>query len=314
MKKQNGITLIALIITIIVMLILVGVTINVALNGGLFTTAQKAADGTKKEAEKEQLLEAILAAVGTDGEVEFAKVVLPEGFSPVIGKQGVYTGKSGTTYTVNKKTLEITEGSGGSGGSEDVDNPILGTYYEIAGYMSGSVGFKLKSNNQATFISDGKENPGTYTYNENTKNGKITTQYEEVDSSTNEVTIVSVEFEFNYIEITDKSGNVINSILETTTNISEENTTLVFAKQGTTGLIPLTGYIYENGTETIEFDTYVENGITLGVYTITRSDGSNYGGCYVYYNGKIIWEEESEAIISDDYSTITINGTVYTKR
>ena len=102
--------------------------------------------------------------------------------------------------------------------------------------------------------------------------------------------------------------------METTTNISEENTTLVFAKQGTTGLIPLTGYIYENGTETIEFDTYVENGITLGVYTITRSDGSNYGGCYVYYNGKFIWEEESEAIISDDYSTITINGTVYTKR
>ena len=36
LKKQNGITLIALIITVIVMLILVGVTVNVALNGGLF--------------------------------------------------------------------------------------------------------------------------------------------------------------------------------------------------------------------------------------------------------------------------------------
>ncbi len=42
MKKQNGITLIALIITIIVMLILVGVTVNVALNGGLFDTAKQA--------------------------------------------------------------------------------------------------------------------------------------------------------------------------------------------------------------------------------------------------------------------------------
>ena len=309
MKKQNGITLIALIITIIIMLILVGVTINVALNGGLFTTAQNAADGTKKEAEKEQLLEAILAAVGTDGEVDFAKVVLPDNFEKV--RDSVYKNKkSGITYAVNKKTLEITESSGDS---EDVDNPILGTYYAIGGDMSGSVGFKLKSNNQATFISDGEENPGTYTYNENTKNGKITTQYEEVDSSTNEVTIVSVEFEFNYIEITDKSGNVINSILETTTNISEEDTIVVFSKQGTTGLIPLTGYIYENGTETIKFDTYVENGITLGVYTITRSDGSN-NGVYVYYNGKFIWDEESEAIISNDYSTITINGTVYTKR
>ena len=48
MKKQNGITLIALIITIIVMLILVGVTINVAINGGLLTTAQKAATEMSK--------------------------------------------------------------------------------------------------------------------------------------------------------------------------------------------------------------------------------------------------------------------------
>ena len=53
MKKQNGITLIALIITIIVMLILVGVTVSVALNGGLFTTAKEAAKGTETERNKE---------------------------------------------------------------------------------------------------------------------------------------------------------------------------------------------------------------------------------------------------------------------
>ena len=46
-KRQNGITLIALIITIIVMLILVGVTINVALNGGLFDKAEEATTKTK---------------------------------------------------------------------------------------------------------------------------------------------------------------------------------------------------------------------------------------------------------------------------
>ncbi len=45
MKKQSGITLIALIITIIVMLILVGVTVNIALNGGLFDTAKQAVAG-----------------------------------------------------------------------------------------------------------------------------------------------------------------------------------------------------------------------------------------------------------------------------
>ena len=42
LKREKGITLIALIITIIVMLILVGVTINVALNGGLFSKAEDA--------------------------------------------------------------------------------------------------------------------------------------------------------------------------------------------------------------------------------------------------------------------------------
>lgn len=53
MKKEKGITLIALIITIIVMLILVGVTVTVALNGGLFTTTKQAADRTTEEKEKE---------------------------------------------------------------------------------------------------------------------------------------------------------------------------------------------------------------------------------------------------------------------
>ena len=49
MKTQKGITLIALIITIIVMLILVGVSVSVALNTGLFKTAQGVAKNTEAE-------------------------------------------------------------------------------------------------------------------------------------------------------------------------------------------------------------------------------------------------------------------------
>ena len=60
--NERGITLIALIITVIVMLILVGVTISVALNGGLFETATKAATGTQKEKERERLTEVALAS------------------------------------------------------------------------------------------------------------------------------------------------------------------------------------------------------------------------------------------------------------
>ena len=62
MKNQKGITLIALVITIIVMLILVGVSVTVALNGGLFSTAQKATADTEAERDKELAL--------SDGKVE----------------------------------------------------------------------------------------------------------------------------------------------------------------------------------------------------------------------------------------------------
>ena len=62
LKNKDGITLIALIITVIVMLILVGVTITVALNGGLFETATKAATETQIETERERLTEVALGS------------------------------------------------------------------------------------------------------------------------------------------------------------------------------------------------------------------------------------------------------------
>lgn len=80
-KNQNGITLIALIITIIVMMILVGVTVNVALNGGLFNTASDAKVDTQKEADKEELQSAIVAAFNAvEGTVDGTKLKsnLPE--------------------------------------------------------------------------------------------------------------------------------------------------------------------------------------------------------------------------------------------
>ena len=109
----NGITLIALIITVIVMLILVGVTISVALNGGLFETATKAATETKKEAEKEQLLSAVVGAIGTDGKVDSTKISLPEGFAKDEGKSTssklVVKGKEGIYWEVNLDTVAIKE-------------------------------------------------------------------------------------------------------------------------------------------------------------------------------------------------------------
>ena len=55
MRKEEGITLIALVVTIIVMLILVLVTINIAMDGGLFSNAKKASRDYKIAQIKEQI-------------------------------------------------------------------------------------------------------------------------------------------------------------------------------------------------------------------------------------------------------------------
>ncbi len=55
LKTQNGITLIALVITIIVMLILVAVTISMTINGGLLGHAGKAAKETTIAQDKEKI-------------------------------------------------------------------------------------------------------------------------------------------------------------------------------------------------------------------------------------------------------------------
>ena len=54
MERNEGITLIALIITIIILLILVGVSINLAIKGDLFGSAEKAVLGTNDKTAQEQ--------------------------------------------------------------------------------------------------------------------------------------------------------------------------------------------------------------------------------------------------------------------
>ena len=54
MERNEGITLIALIITIIILLILVGVSINLAIKGDLFGSSEKAVSGTNDKTAQEQ--------------------------------------------------------------------------------------------------------------------------------------------------------------------------------------------------------------------------------------------------------------------
>ena len=112
MKKQNGITLIALIITIIVMLILVAVTISVALNGGLFERAKNAKDDTQIQADREELLSYVIGSYNSRGDfdaTEFTQKITPEGWTVVDNQDGTLScSKGNNVFIVNKTTGEIT--------------------------------------------------------------------------------------------------------------------------------------------------------------------------------------------------------------
>lgn len=55
MKKQNGITLIALVITIIILLILAGITIASLQNSGMFGKSKNAVNSYKNSENEEQV-------------------------------------------------------------------------------------------------------------------------------------------------------------------------------------------------------------------------------------------------------------------
>ena len=79
MKKNRGITLIALIITIILLLILVGVSVNVIIKGNLFSNAQKAVDGTNAKVNEQQTIMDELMNEWDEMEVDFCSHIWKDG-------------------------------------------------------------------------------------------------------------------------------------------------------------------------------------------------------------------------------------------
>ena len=112
------------------MLILVGVTINVALNGGLFGITEEAASNTQMEAEREQLLSAVVTAYDTEtGTINKGKLEADLGTGwKVEGDTAPYTVTSpkGNKFTVSADgTIEYT-GKGGGQTPGGNDNPPSG--------------------------------------------------------------------------------------------------------------------------------------------------------------------------------------------
>ena len=280
-----------------------------ALKGGLFTTTEWATSRTTIEAEKEQLLSAMAAAVGTNGEVDFNKVKLPDEFKQI--SEGVYKGNSGTTYTVNPKTLYIDDGS------EEVKIPeedITGEYRTNTGGEMFAIRLNADGTGSAFYDSENEETGQyeeshvatlSYTCNKDTKTISLSSPDAE-----SVITGGSLEYEI----ILDENNNIVNYLLYGTFEGEYFSGEIYYYSKNYS-----VGLTHENGTKTIEFGTTVENEKTYGIYTKKTNgildDNKTPYGYYIGYNGKCHGETTigGDFTYAEDFSTITLSdGTVYT--
>ena len=99
LNKQNGITLIALVITIIIMLILAGVTVKIATGGGIIDKTKNASDEFEIEQEKEKVKSGYLS-------YKTAKMVDDDAQLSVEDAQTTGNATSGWTVTFTKTNNE----------------------------------------------------------------------------------------------------------------------------------------------------------------------------------------------------------------
>lgn len=290
MKNENGITLIALIITIIVMLILVAVTINIAINGELFDTARNASEGMQKASDIESLQAAALGAYdAVTGEIDFTKLDanLPDGFT---GTNGTYT-KDEKTYIVDKKTAEVEE-------NDVIDTSPTGTYtnlFILLGDTDRSIEF------QRVQIDEN----GTGTVNESVA---FNWEYSEEDLSIINFTVPLYSLNFSG-EFTKKGTNKII----TTKNTHGQDEVLI--TEGFEGLIPLTG-TYTNakdfeGVVRMTFTKETIDGVTYGIAEVYQYDGLTRKLRYALIENTIYFNpQRNDEIytINNEYTQITLSG------
>ncbi len=108
MKKNKGITLIALIITIIVLLILAGVTIAMLTGeNGILSKAQTAAEKTKRAEAEEQVRLAILASYDNIGKIDKEKLI--ENLNKIKGIEQITEIPESNKVIVNGYEIDLEE-------------------------------------------------------------------------------------------------------------------------------------------------------------------------------------------------------------
>ena len=213
-KKNNGITLIALVITIIVLLILAGVTIaTLTGENGILTRASEASEKTKQANAEEQVQLAVVASIGTDGNVnledlnkELEKIGAYYNENPISTEAGnenkIAEGDLPATVTLDGQEVTISvSGDVVLGGKikEYTDEvvPIPNGFYYVGGTKDTGVVISDKPNDENVY--------------QNAENGIVGTNLEG-----NQFVWVPVD----YSEFQRRAGYQSNGTLGTTTFLS----------------------------------------------------------------------------------------------
>ena len=276
MKKQNGITLIALIITIIVMLILVGVTINVALNGGLFGSTEKAVGDTQIEAEREQLLSAVVAAYETEtGTISKTKLEsnLGEDWN-VGGEEAPYTVTSpkGNKFTVNANGTIDYEGK------EEGKDPS--TLSDLEKYILGADG-----KGRILMGEDGIIDSDNFSF----KDDPLTANVNETETLGVEFLAYGPDKDVMKMFIYAKYKNKAYKIICDTTTLKSEELEVIYEPKGKEGQKTAEGWtiLYDNGSTAEAVSPTTMGELRLGYAEGTTDSDTQLSQAIESYNSAI---------------------------
>lgn len=130
-KKQTGITIIALVITIVVLLILAGITIGaITGNNGIIGQTQTAKTNTEREQIREQIDVMVVQSIGKNGNVD-KEVLMPKLETLPDGKE-IYDTDEEIYIVYPEYTFKVDLGSGHVS-IEDVEISKDETPWELAG-------------------------------------------------------------------------------------------------------------------------------------------------------------------------------------
>lgn len=130
-KKQTGITIIALVITIVVLLILAGITIGaITGNNGIIGQAQTAKTNTEREQIREQIDVMVVQSIGKNGNVD-KEVLMPKLETLPDGKE-IYDTDEEIYIVYPEYTFKVDLGSGDVS-IEDIEISKDETPWELAG-------------------------------------------------------------------------------------------------------------------------------------------------------------------------------------